>query len=103
VGQVKGAVIRVDDVTQRVRMENMMVQTEKMMSVGGLAAGMAHEINNPLGGMLQSLQNVIRRLSTGLPANEADAIDCGTRLEAIRCYLERRQIFRFLENIRISG
>jgi PAS domain S-box-containing protein len=103
VGQVKGAVIRVDDVTQRVRMENMMVQTEKMMSVGGLAAGMAHEINNPLGGMLQSLQNVIRRLSTGLPANEADAIACGTRLETIRAYLERREIFRFLENIRISG
>ena len=103
VGQVKGAVIRVDDVTQRVRMENMMVQTEKMMSVGGLAAGMAHEINNPLGGMLQSLQNVIRRMSKGLPANEADAIACGTQLENIRCYLERREIFRFLDNIRISG
>jgi PAS domain S-box-containing protein len=102
-GQIKGAVIRVDDVTQRVRMENMMVQTEKMMSVGGLAAGMAHEINNPLGGMLQSLQNVIRRLSPGLPANETDAAACGIQLESIRGYLERREIFRFLENIRLSG
>jgi PAS domain S-box-containing protein len=103
VGQVKGAVIRVDDVTQRVRMETMMVQTEKMMSVGGLAAGMAHEINNPLGGMLQSLQNVMRRLSAGLPANDADAAACGTQLETIRCYMEKREIFRFLDNIRISG
>ena len=102
-GQVKGAVIRVDDVTQRVRMENMMVQTEKMMSVGGLAAGMAHEINNPLGGMLQSLQNVIRRLSPGLSANETDAAACGIQLESIRAYLEKREIFRFLENIRLSG
>jgi two-component system NtrC family sensor kinase len=101
--QVKGAVIRVDDVTQRVRMETMMVQTEKMMSVGGLAAGMAHEINNPLGGMLQSLQNVIRRMSPGLAANEADAAACGTSLETLRCYLEKREIFRFLENIRVSG
>ena len=101
--QVKGAVIRVDDVTQRVRMENMMVQTEKMMSVGGLAAGMAHEINNPLGGMLQSLQNAIRRMSPGLPANEQEARACGTDLETVRSYLEKREIFRFLENIRISG
>jgi signal transduction histidine kinase len=84
-------------------METMMIQTEKMMSVGGLAAGMAHEINNPLGGMLQSLQNVIRRLSPGLPANEAEAEACGTRLEIIRRYLEKREILRFLDNIRVSG
>ncbi len=45
----EGAVIRIDDVTSRVRIEEMMIQTEKMMSVGGLAAGMAHEINNPWG------------------------------------------------------
>jgi PAS domain S-box-containing protein len=91
------------DVTESRKMETMMVQTEKMMSVGGLAAGMAHEINNPLGGMLQSLQNVIRRLSPGLPANEAEAEACGTRLETIRNYMEKREIFRFLDNIRVSG
>ena len=91
------------DITESREMENMMVQTEKMMSVGGLAAGMAHEINNPLGGMLQSLQNVIRRLSPGLAANETDAMACGTRLETIRCYLEKRDILRFLDNIRVSG
>jgi PAS domain S-box-containing protein len=102
-GHIKGAVIRVDDVTQRVHMENMMVQTEKMMSVGGLAAGMAHEINNPLGGMLQNLQNVIRRTSPGLPANETDAAACSTHLDAIHGYMEKRGIFRFLENIRVAG
>jgi two-component system, NtrC family, sensor kinase len=91
------------DVTESRKMETMMVQTEKMMSVGGLAAGMAHEINNPLGGMLQSLQNVIRRLSPGLPANEAEAEACGTRLEIIRHYMEKREILRFLDNIRVSG
>ncbi len=32
---VEGAVIRVDDVTERVRLEEMMVQSEKMLSVGG--------------------------------------------------------------------
>ncbi len=102
-GQDRGAVIRVDDVSQRVRMENIMVQTEKMMSVGGLATGMAHEINNPLGGMLQNLQNVIRRLSPGLAANETEAAACGISLESVECYMERRGIFRFLFNIQRSG
>jgi PAS domain S-box-containing protein len=103
VDQVAGAVIRVDDITDRVRMENTMVQTEKMMSVGGLAAGMAHEINNPLGGILQSLQNIQRRLSGDLPANQNEAVACGTELSAIRNYLERRRVLKFLDSIRVSG
>ncbi|MEZ4525075.1 MAG: PAS domain-containing protein [Desulfobacterales bacterium] len=100
---VEGAVIRVDDVTERVRLEEMMIQTEKMMSVGGLAAGMAHEINNPLGGILQSVQNIRRRVSAELPANKEIAEECGTSLETIRSYLEKRKIIRFLDGIQESG
>lgn len=48
-GAGRGVVIRIDDITQRLSLEEMMVQSEKMLSVGGLAAGMAHEINNPWG------------------------------------------------------
>lgn len=56
--EVVGAVIRVDDVTLRVRVENMMIQNEKMLSLGELAAGMAHEINNPLSAILHGVQNL---------------------------------------------
>ncbi|MEJ2040501.1 MAG: cache domain-containing protein, partial [Desulfosarcinaceae bacterium] len=103
VDQVEGVVIRIDDVTSRVRMENMMVQTEKMMSVGGLAAGMAHEINNPLGAMVQNAQNILRRISPDLPQNRIVAEQCGITLEAVRDYLQRRQIVSFLESMRASG
>jgi PAS domain S-box-containing protein len=101
--RTEGVVVRIDDVTARARMEAMMVQTEKMMSVGGLAAGMAHEINNPLGAMVQSAQNILRRTSTDLPANLDMAAQCGVELTAVRCYLEQRRIIEFLEGIRSAG
>lgn len=96
----QGAVIRVDDITHRVQIEQMMVQTEKMMSVGGLAAGMAHEINNPLSAILQGCQNTLRRLSPGLPANAQAAEKWGLDLDGLRGYLEARGILRFLEDIK---
>jgi len=94
-----GAVIRIDDITNRVRMEQMMVQTEKMMSVGGLAAGMAHEINNPLSGVLQSSQNIQRRLSADLEANRRTAEALGVDLQLVYRYLEERGIPEFVESI----
>ena len=102
-GQTRGAVIRLDDVTERVRMEELVLQTEKMMSVGGLAAGMAHEINNPLGGILQSVQIVKRRLFTDLPGNSRSAQDAGCSLEAIGSYLEAREVPKFLDAIQDAG
>ena len=94
-----GAVIRIDDVTDRVRLEEMMVQTEKMMSVGGLAAGMAHEINNPLSGVLQSCQNIQRRLSPELAANRQTAESLGLEMAGLHRYLQERGILEFVEVI----
>ncbi len=99
----QGAVVRLDDVTNRVQIEEMMVQTEKMMSVGGLAAGMAHEINNPLGGILQACQNIERRVSLDFPKNEEAAREIGADLETVRRYLEKRGILEFVSGIRSDG
>lgn len=98
-----GAAIRMDDVTDRIQLEGMMVQTEKMMSVGGLAAGMAHEINNPLGAVVQSTQIIKRRISPTLPKNAEIAYKVGTNLNIIRDYLEQQDILRFLDNIQNAG
>lgn len=99
----EGAVIRIDDVTSRAQIEEMMVQTEKMMSVGGLAAGMAHEINNPLGGILQACQNIERRTSPDLPMNQKVAQELGTTMDVIREYMERRKVLEFIRGIRADG
>ncbi len=97
---VKGAVIRIDDTTEKVRIEEMMIQSEKMLSVGGLAAGMAHEINNPLSGIMGNTDVLKNRLLADLPANEAAAGDIGIRFSDIRTYAEKRGLPLILESIR---
>ncbi len=98
-----GAVIRVDDITARIRLQEVMVHTEKMLTVGGLGAGMAHELNNPLGGILQAVQNIERRLSPKLEKNTEVAHECGVELSSIIQYLERREILAMLTGINDSG
>ena len=100
---IDGAVIRIDDVTLRVRLETMMIQSEKMNSLGELAAGVAHEINNPLGTILQSIQNIKRRFSMELPANQSTAQELGLSMDSINDYVNSRRIFDFLEDIKAAG
>ncbi len=101
---VEGVVIRVDDMTEQVRLQEMMMQSEKMLSVGGLAAGMAHEINNPLAGMMQTADNMSNRLTdVKLPSNLRAAQAADISMEAIRAFMQSRGIIRMLATINDSG
>ena len=101
--EIEEAVIRVDDVTERVQAEDETIQAEKLMSVASLVEGMAHEINNPLGGIMQGAQTVARRLSPDLPINVEVATACGVDLQKISRYMEQRDINRFLDGIQAAG
>jgi PAS domain S-box-containing protein len=94
-----GKVIMIDDITERIKMEEVMIQSEKMISVAGLAAGMAHEINNPLGTISQGCQNLIRRTSLSLPKNIEAANKIGILPENISKYFEIREIFEIINSI----
>jgi signal transduction histidine kinase len=50
--------------------QNQLIQSEKMASVGRLAAGMAHELNNPVGAIRNYIQDVLEDISSDDPLKE---------------------------------
>jgi PAS domain S-box-containing protein len=99
----QGAVIRVDDVTLKVTIENLMIQNEKMYSLGEVAAGIAHEINNPLSVILQNVQNIARRTDANFPVNQTRATELGIDFPQVNTYLRAREIPQMLDSIREAG
>jgi PAS domain S-box-containing protein len=91
------------DVTEQKRIQELMIQSEKMISVGGIAAGIAHEINNPLGIILQASQNLVTRTSPDFHKNQDVAREIGLDLKLFDRYMQERKIHVFIEDIREAG
>jgi two-component system, NtrC family, sensor kinase len=86
-GEVPQVIIFERDVTEKNMMGAILIQSEKMAAVGQLAAGIAHEINNPLTVVLANAQLLERSLPKD--SDDAEAVDlisrAGTRaLQVVR-------------------
>ena len=57
-----GALVVLEDVTSRMRLEEQLQQREKLSSIGLLAAGVAHEVNTPLTGVSSYTQMLMGML-----------------------------------------
>jgi two-component system NtrC family sensor kinase len=64
-GKVVSVLCIARDITENKKLENQLVNTEKLASMGTLAAGVAHELNNPLGVMLGYTDLLLEKLAKG--------------------------------------
>ena len=66
-GAELGRLVLLNDITERMQLEQQLLQTEKLTSLGLLAAGVAHEVNTPLA----VISNYIQMLARQLPGDDS--------------------------------
>ena len=59
-GAIAGTIVIVEDISARVQLEEQLQISEKMASIGLLAAGVAHEVNTPLTGISSFTQMLLQ-------------------------------------------
>ena len=57
---ITGTLLVFDDITEKVQLENQLLQAEKLTSIGLFAAGVAHEVNTPLAGISSYAQMLLK-------------------------------------------
>ena len=77
---------------QRARYDHLAIQTEKMSALGRMAAGIAHEINNPLAGILLFSSNLSKKVPEKGPLKEG--LDVIIR-ETVRCKTIIQELLEF--------
>jgi len=81
-GDVVGVCTISRDITEEQRLQHQLVQSDKLAAIGKLAAGVAHEVNNPLTGILAYAEDLLEEMKDD--AERAD--DCRVIIrETLRC------------------
>jgi PAS domain S-box-containing protein len=79
------------DVTEARQLQNELMQSEKHAAVGKLAAGVAHEINNPLTGILTFTEDLLDTIPEGEAHDDLEVI----MRETLRCRRIVRDLLDF--------
>jgi signal transduction histidine kinase len=69
-GAVEGWILLIENITERVRLEEQLQISEKMASIGLLAAGVAHEVNTPLTGISSYTQMLLENADSSDPRTQ---------------------------------
>lgn len=84
-GKIYSVIHHIQDVTEKMKMEAKLIQSDKLAAVGEMAAGVAHEINNPMTVIIGTAQIMLRELSPEHPHYQYvhDIINSGLRCKRI--------------------
>jgi len=83
-GHLLSVIEYIEDVTEEKRLQDQLIQSEKLAGVGILASGVAHEINNPLSGIIGMAEVAMEE--ENLPEIKGylkDIFNCGERISEI--------------------
>ncbi len=92
-GAIDGVIAVGEDLTRFRELEGRVIQAEKLASVGRLAAGVVHELNNPLTSISVSAESLKSRFLT------ADSISGGDREKVDRILEATQRILRFTHDL----
>ncbi|MFZ0931134.1 MAG: ATP-binding protein [Syntrophobacteraceae bacterium] len=96
-GQADYALAIARDITDRKDIEQQLINTEKLASLGTMAAGVAHEINNPIGIMLGFVDLLLEKMDPGsmayndLKTVERHGLHCKSIVERLLSFARIRE------------
>lgn len=103
-GDTQGVVVLAQDRTRERELQDRLYQSEKLSAIGGLVSGVAHELNNPLAGILGFAQLLLSRPTEEWTVHDVEKIEknarrCQNIVENLLAFARQAKLSRRMANL----